>query len=59
MRKNCSSDKAKLLKIRGQNVPIIFKNVEITGTINSIYSIYSKKERSEQFMKQNTFLTCC
>ena len=44
MRKNCSSDRERLLKFKaeGQEFSKVF---EITGTI------YSNSERSEQFLK--------
>ena len=52
VRKNCSSDREKLLKFmaEGREFPKIF---EIT------WKIYSKSERSEQFLVlQNAFITC-
>ena len=47
MRKICSSDQEKLLKFEAEG-----REFEITRTI------YSNSKRSEQFLKQNVFLTC-
>ena len=49
MRKNCSSDREKLLKFEAEDGEFANK-FEITRTI------YLKSERSEQFMKQNALL---
>ena len=47
MRKICSCDQEKLLKFEAEG-----REFEITRTI------YSNSKRSEQFLKQNVFLTC-
>ena len=47
---NCSSDWEKLLKFEAEGQE--FAKSEITITI------YLNRERSEQFLKQNAFLTC-
>ena len=47
--KKCSSDREKLLRIEAEGQEFA-KSFEITRTWNS--------ERSEQFLKQNAFLTC-
>ena len=49
VRKNCSSDREKLLKFRGWR-PKICKNFEITR------KIYSNSERSEQFLVTEFFV---
>ena len=51
MRKICSSDREKLMKyeVEGQEYAKVLKSLNRT--------IYLNSERSEQFLKQNTFLT--
>ena len=51
MRKNCSSDQEKLLKIEAEGC-------EFANFLRSLKQIYLNRERSEQFSKQNAFLTC-
>ena len=51
MRKNCSIDREKLLKLEAEGREFA-KNFEITRTI------YSNSEMSKQFLSQNAFLTC-
>ena len=52
MRKNCSSDREKLLRFEGEGR-------EFAKMLSSLeLLIYSNSERSEQFMEQNAFLTC-
>ena len=52
MRKNCSSDREKLLKFKAEGRELA-KIFEITGTI------YANSERSEQFLITECFFTCC
>ena len=51
MRKDCSSYREKLLKFKAEGREFA-KVFEITRTINS------NSESSDQFLKQNAFLTC-
>ena len=50
MRKNCSSDREKLLKFEAEGRE--FAKINITRTI------YSNSERSEQVLVTECFLTC-
>ena len=51
MRKNCSTDRDKLFKLDAGGQ-------EFENFFEIIRTIFSNGERSEQFLKQNDFLTC-
>ena len=51
MRKNCSSDREKLLKFEAEGR-------EFAKILRSPEQFFSKCERPGQFLKQNAFLTC-